>query len=111
MGRPRQYASDAERQRAFRRRRDEEWARVDRGALERHNARLDRLQAAIRAAAAAGDATARACAAASVDTVLEQLIRHFTACADRGAARPDPPPAPPSPPEGRSSPSGSRRRR
>src|SRR5207247_8765119 len=55
MGRPRQYGSDAERQRAFRQRQEQTIARVDRGALDRHHARLDQLQAALRAAAAAGD--------------------------------------------------------
>lgn len=98
MGRPRQYASDAERQRAFRRRLEEEWVRVDRGALEQLHTRLDRLQEAIRAAAAAGDPTAQACGAASVDTLLERLIQHFTACADApraaAATRGSTPPAP-----------------
>jgi hypothetical protein len=85
MGRPRHYASNAERQRAFRRRLDTEWARVDRGALERHHARLQGLQEAIRAAAAAGDTTARRCSAAGVDTMLEKLTAHFAACASAPA--------------------------
>jgi len=44
MGRPRQYGSDAERQRAFRQRQEAQIARVDRGALDRLHARLDQLQ-------------------------------------------------------------------
>jgi len=78
MGRPRQYGSDAERQRAFRQRQEAQIARVDRGALDRLHARLDQLQAALRAAADAGDETARACQAAGIDTMLERLVRHFT---------------------------------
>jgi hypothetical protein len=83
MGRPRQYASNAERQRAFRQRQEEQVARVDRGALDRLHARLDQLQAALWAAADAGDETARACRAAGIDTMLERLTGHF-----RGRARP-----------------------
>ncbi|HLB77538.1 MAG TPA: hypothetical protein VJO72_10930 [Candidatus Dormibacteraeota bacterium] len=77
MGRPRQYGSDAERQRAFRQRQEAQIARVDRGALDRLHARLDQLQAALRAAADAGDETARACQAAGIDTMLERLAHHF----------------------------------
>jgi hypothetical protein len=84
MGRPRQYASDAERQRAFRQRQAATISRVDRGALDRLHARLDQLQAALRAAAAAGDETARACQAAGIETMLERLTRHFTGRADKG---------------------------
>jgi hypothetical protein len=83
MGRPRQYASNAERQRAFRHRQAEQVARVDRGALDRLHARLDQLQAALWAAADAGDEPARACGAAGIDTMLERLTGHF-----RGRARP-----------------------
>src|SRR5438876_4274889 len=77
MGRPRQYGSDAERQRAFRQRQEAQIARVDRGALDRLHARLDQLQAALWGAAAAGDETARSCRAAGIDTMLERLIRHL----------------------------------
>ena len=93
MGRPRQYASAAERQRACRQRREQETVRVDRRALDRLHQRLDRLQAAIWRAAAAGDATARAGRAISPETVLEQLIDHFEACAN-GSVPPEDPPAP-----------------
>jgi hypothetical protein len=77
MGRPRRYASGAERQRAYRAREQEQWAQVDRRALEGLQGRLDRLQRAVDRAAGAGDETARGCRAASVDTLLERLIRHF----------------------------------
>ena len=77
MARPRQYASNAERQRAFRERQEQTIARVDRGALDRLHARLDQLQEVLRAAAAAGDETARACHAAGIDTMLERLTDHF----------------------------------
>jgi hypothetical protein len=77
MGRPRQYASDAERQRAFRQRQVATIARVDRGALDRLHGRLDQLQAALWAAAAAGDEAARACQAAGIETMLERLTDHF----------------------------------
>jgi len=77
MGRPRLYASGAERQRAFRQRLEAETARVDRGALDRLHARLNRLQEAVRAAAQAGDEVAAACEAAGVDTMLEKLTHYF----------------------------------
>ncbi len=77
MGRPRQYGGGAERQRAFRQRQEATTRRVDRGALDGLERRLDELQAAMWAAAAAGDETARRCGAASVETILEKLTRHF----------------------------------
>ena len=77
MGRPRQYGSGAERQRAFRQRLEAEWPRVNGAALERLHRRLDELQQAVWAARDAGDESARACSAASVETVLERVIRHF----------------------------------
>jgi hypothetical protein len=89
MGRPRQYKSGAERQRAFRCRQEATTRRVDRGALDGLEGRLDRLQAAMWAAADAGDETARQCGAAGVETILEKLTRHF---ADRARASPLPPP-------------------
>jgi len=85
MGRPRQYASDAERQRAFRERQELSLARVDRGALDRLHARLDQLQEVLRMAAAAGDETARACHAAGIDTMLERLTDHFRRRGSPGA--------------------------
>jgi hypothetical protein len=84
MGRPRQYASDAERQRAFRRRQETTIARVDAQALAGLHGRLDQLQAALWAAAAAGDETAQACQAAGIETMLERLTRHFAGRAGKG---------------------------
>ena len=84
MGRPRQYGSPAERQRAFRQRLEAEWPRVNGEALEHLHQRLDRLQAAVYAAAEVGDEVARGCCAASVDTVLEHVVRHFEARAREG---------------------------
>jgi hypothetical protein len=83
MGRPRQYQSDAERQRAYRQREHATIARVDRAALDRLHRRLDQLQAALWAAAAAGDETARACQAAGIETMLERLTAHFAQRAGR----------------------------
>jgi hypothetical protein len=81
MGRPRKYATDAERQRACRARQDATTVRVDRRALERLERHLDELQVAVCRAAGAGDETARACQAGSAETVVEKLIRHFKASA------------------------------
>ena len=80
MGRPRQYGSDAERQRAHRQRLEAMTARVDRRALEQLHLRLDRLHTAVGAAAKAGDPAARAGQAGSVETMLEKLTRHFERC-------------------------------
>ena len=86
MGRPRKYTTDAERQRACRQRREASTLRVERRALEEHYARLEQLQEVLREAAAAGDETARACLAGSVDTMVEKMIRHFRARRDARAA-------------------------
>jgi hypothetical protein len=86
MGRPRQYGCDAERQRAFRQRQRATIAQVDRRALERLHGQLDRLQAALWAAAAAGEETARVCQAAGIETMLDRLVAHFTECARRAGA-------------------------
>jgi len=77
MARPRQYGSNAERQRAYRQRQETTLARVDRAALERLHGRLEQLHTAVAGAAQAGDAVARACRAGSVETLLEKLTRHF----------------------------------
>jgi hypothetical protein len=50
------------------------------------NERLEQLQVAVRAAEAAGDELARACSAASVETVLERVIGQFEARAKGGGA-------------------------
>ena len=77
MGRPRQYGSGAERQRAFRQLLEAEWARVNGAAFERLKRRLEELQQAVWAAQDAGDEIGQACSAASVETVLERVIGHF----------------------------------
>jgi hypothetical protein len=88
MGRPRLYGSAAERQRAFRQRLEAETVRVDRRSLDALHARLDRLQEVLGRAADAGDEIARACIAASVDTILEKLTRCFEArCREAIASR------------------------
>jgi hypothetical protein len=84
MGRPRKYATDAERQRACRERQEARTVRVDRRALEGLERRLERLQEAVWQAARAGDETARACQAGSVATMLEKMIRYFPASGDAG---------------------------
>jgi hypothetical protein len=89
MGRPRKYASDAERQRAWRRRLDEEMVRVNRADLERWEARLRRLQEAVKAAAKVGDETAQVCQSGAVEGVLEQLIGHFEQRARAGQEEPE----------------------
>lgn len=80
MGRPRQYESNAERQRAYRQRQEMTLARVDRRALDRLHEQLDQLHTAVAEAARAGDQVARACRAGSVATMLERLTRHFQHC-------------------------------
>jgi hypothetical protein len=94
MGRRQQYGSAAERQRAFRQRLEEEWPRVNGGALSRLHERLAQLQAAVNAAALAGDELACACRAGSVETVLERVTQQFEAragrCPERGAAKRSP---------------------
>jgi hypothetical protein len=56
-----------------------EWPRVNGEGLARLHGQLNRLQEAVWAAAAAGDETAQACSAASVETVLERVIKQFEA--------------------------------
>ncbi len=80
MARPRQYESNAERQRAYRQRQETTLARVDRRALERLHEHLDELHAAVAEAARAGNEVARACRAGSVETTLERLTRYFQHC-------------------------------
>lgn len=87
MGRRRQYESAAERQRACRQRQEAATVRVDRRAIDRLHGRLEELQEVLGAAARSGDATARQCGAASVETMLEKLIRHFSGAAGAQAPR------------------------
>jgi hypothetical protein len=53
-------------------------------SLERLNGQLNRLQAAVWAAADAGDERARACRAGSVETVLLRVIEQFELRAREG---------------------------
>ena len=87
MGRPRQYASAAERQRAYRERLDEEMVRVNRGSLERLEARLEQLHQAVRVAARAGDPVAQACSEGSIDGMLAKLTDYFEEKVKRGNAK------------------------
>jgi hypothetical protein len=85
MGRRRQYESAAERQRACRKRQEAATVRVDRRALDGLHGRLEKLQEVLRVAASQGETTARQCSAASVETMLEKLIHHFSVRAGEGA--------------------------
>lgn len=82
MARPRTYdqnapATAAQRQAAKRARDREQWVEVSREAHEGHNTRLEALQTAIHEAAQRGDTTAKACNAASIETMLEKLTAQF----------------------------------
>ena len=77
MARPRQYASAAQKQAAYRARLEASTALVDRRALEHLHERLERLQTAIGSAARAGDPLARRCRAASIETMLDKLAAAF----------------------------------
>jgi hypothetical protein len=77
MGRPRQYGSAAERQRAYRERLEEEMVRVNRRELERLEARLERLNQAVREASRAGDPVAQACSEVSIDGMLAKMTAYF----------------------------------
>jgi hypothetical protein len=80
MARPRQYESNAERQRAYRQRQETTLARVDRRALDRLHEHLDQLHAVVAEAARAGNEVAKACRAGSVETMLERLTHYFQHC-------------------------------
>ncbi len=77
MGRLRKYESDAARKAAHRARSKAQWVEIDRASYERHTARLETLQRAVQDAAGRGDATAQACTAGSIDTMLEKLTKYF----------------------------------
>lgn len=77
MARPKQYSSSPARQAAYRKRLKQSTVVVDRGALERLEAKLETLQQAVQDAAAEGDTLASACAASSADTTLDKLIVAF----------------------------------
>jgi hypothetical protein len=78
MGRPRQYASAAERQRAYRERLDEEMVRVNRRSLERLEAQLEELHQAVQAASRAGNSVAQACNEGSIEGMLARMTDYFT---------------------------------
>ena len=77
MGRHKQYANDAERQAAYRKRLRTESVLVDRSALARLETRLVRLHEAIRHAAHHRDPCARHILHASQETTLEALCDWF----------------------------------
>ena len=87
MGRPRQYGSAAERQRAYRERLEAEMVRVNRGDLARLEARLERLSQAVREAARAGDGMAQACSEVSIDGMLAKMAAYFEGKAKSGDAK------------------------
>lgn len=77
MGRHKQHATAAARQAAYRQRLRAETVRVDRQALTRLEARLDRLYDAIRHAARQGDPCACHVFHAHQETTLEELCVWF----------------------------------
>ena len=79
MGRPKHYATAADRQAAYRQRLHTETVVVDRPALARLEARLARLHAAIAQAARRGDPCARQVLHGSQETTLEALCAWFEA--------------------------------
>jgi len=83
LARPKQYASAAQKQAAYRARLEASTVLVDRSALERLHERLNRLQAAIGSAAGAGDPFARRCHAASIETMLDKLAAAFQEAASQ----------------------------
>jgi hypothetical protein len=86
MGRRRQYASDAERQRASRERLKAEWPRVNGASLKLLHERLERLERAVRRAAAGGEPAAQASVAISAETVLDKLASYFEGCSGNNGA-------------------------
>lgn len=79
MSRPKQHASAATKQAAYRARLKATTAVVDRVALDHLHAQLEKLQGVILQAAQRGDALAQQCQASSMDTLLEKLIAAFEA--------------------------------
>jgi hypothetical protein len=77
MGRPRQYANAAERQRAYRERLGEETVRVNRRALERLEARVEGLYRAVQGASRAGDSLAAAWNEGSEEGMLARMTSYF----------------------------------
>jgi len=81
MSRPRKYATDAQRQAAFRQRS----AVVDRAGLEELRALLERCQTSSRAAARGGDDLARSISGGTAETMLRRLCEHWEAVAQAEA--------------------------
>ncbi len=79
MARPQQYQSAAARQAAYRLRQAATTVVVERDALDKLHERLNTLQSALADAARQGDPLARRCRAASIDTMLDNLIATFQA--------------------------------
>ncbi len=77
MARPKQYASSADKQAAYRSRVDATRVVVDRVALDSLHERLERLQVAIGFAARNGVPFATRCRAGSIDSMLDKLIVAF----------------------------------
>jgi hypothetical protein len=77
MPRPRRYATNEERQAAYRKRLKETTYVVDKRILDQHHRKLDLLKDAVWAACAAGDPVAKQVRSNSSDTILEKLIAYF----------------------------------
>jgi UDP-N-acetylmuramyl tripeptide synthase len=77
MPRTRKYADAAEKQAAYRARLTQANVLIDRRAQNLMIRRLDALHEAVNNAAKSGDVIASACRAASPETVIENLTRHF----------------------------------
>ena len=85
MSRPRKYATDAQRQAAFRQRS----AVVDRAGLEELRTLLDRFQTARGAAARSGDALAHSLGGGTVETTLRRLCQPWETLAQPEGAGPE----------------------
>jgi hypothetical protein len=89
MGRPRKYATDAERQAAYRARlpKDRTWTTADRHYVALLEARLDRMHHAIRCAADHGDVLAGSLRAGSTDTCIDKITSWFEGLANAPAQK------------------------
>lgn len=86
MARPRQYATDAQRQAAFRQRS----LVVERAGLEELRALLERLQVAARSAAQGGDVLASSLCGGTPETLLRRLCEHWEQVGQVASDRPYP---------------------
>lgn len=96
MGRPRQYATPAERQAAYRHRLQDTTVLVDRQTLEQLDTRLALLQEAVAPLARRGDPLAQRVSRTSLVTLLDILTEWFQEQEALGTTRPavDRPPLP-----------------